>query len=155
MARITCQVLQRPGRTTFIWSQDNASFEPYHLSGLACEEFRSLANEARVLLGTDDSRARAAVGQRLYQAIFPAAAHGIRDWLNDAKDIETLEIVSDAPGVVPWNAVLPDERNHDAFWGMRYALATGRRVNPLASCRSSSAGGSPCRRSRFSPVTLG
>ena len=149
VARIACQVLQRPDRVTFIWSQDNASFEPYHLGPKETEQFYRLADEARqhlasVLAGDNAQLALARSGYELHQLIFRAResdsleARRIHQWLHDLheqKSIDSLEIVSDIPGRIPWNVVCeqaPEETpNLDAFWGVRYPLTTGRRVNPL------------------------
>ena len=149
MACITCQVLQRPDRVTFIWSQDNASFEPYHLTGSEAEQFYRLAGEARqhlasVLAGDNAQLALARSGYELHQLIFraresdAASARRIHQWLHDLheqKSIDSLEIVSDVPGRIPWNLVCEQapEGTPDlqAFWGVRYPLTTGRRVNPL------------------------
>ena len=95
----------------------------------------------------------AQTGYKLYQQIFrPGAdqeriARDVRTWLDELQagnEIESLEIVIDPPMFIPWNVVYdrrPDEQaflaeGHGAehwqpFWGIRYNLAGGRRVNPL------------------------
>ena len=96
----------------------------------------------------------AKVGNKLYQQIFrPAAgipqaiAGQVRKWLTDMRvrgDVESLEIVMDGLELVPWNIVYedtpsePEFLNNDTsparwepFWGVRYNLAGGRRVEPL------------------------
>ncbi|HEX8202648.1 MAG TPA: AAA family ATPase, partial [Isosphaeraceae bacterium] len=95
----------------------------------------------------------ARVGHKLYRQIFlPAAeqrelADKIGKWLSEMRDhdaIESLEFVVDGLDPVPWNVVYerePDEAaflsgSHGmdhwlSFWGIRYNLAGGRRVEPL------------------------
>src|SRR5436190_16613083 len=51
MARVVCQVLSRPGRLTLIWSEGDAFFEPYHLSGPQLAELRRWAAQVRERLG--------------------------------------------------------------------------------------------------------
>ena len=110
------------------------------------------------LQGTDDDLRRsgfalAKVGFKLYQQIFrPAAgpsqyvAKRARDWLVELygyNQIKSLEIVMDGFGPIPWN-VIYDKEPKEAdflsgecvecwrpFWGLRYNLAGGRRVEPL------------------------
>jgi hypothetical protein len=101
------------------------------------------------------SHALALAGRRLYEAIFapdveqlPRAA-AVRDWLaalqESSTEADTLEFVVEADTYVPWNLVydqdppvpdafqLPvnDSAAWHPFWGIRYCLASGRRVNPL------------------------
>jgi hypothetical protein len=151
VARIVCQVLHRPDRVTFIWSQGSASFSPYHLLAEKAETFRQLGRQARERLadvathGPASASGLAQVGWQLYQMIFPRepVAAEIQGWLNDLRSknsVESLEIVSDLPGTTPWNVVCeqaPDEGALAAgqpaafqpFWGVRYPLTNGRRVN--------------------------
>jgi WD40 repeat protein len=151
VARIVCQVLHRPDRVTFIWSQGAASFAPYHLIGERAEIFRNLGREARERLadvathGSAAASGLAQVGWRLYQAIFPREPlpAEVQAWLSDLRsknEIESLEIVSDLPGSTPWNVIheqAPDEVSlatgqpaaFQPFWGVRYPLTAGRRVN--------------------------
>jgi WD40 repeat protein len=88
--------------------------------------------------------ALAHAGHQLYQSIFPDdPAQGtiaeIRTWLTGLAG-QALEIVSDVPGLVPWNVVYDRPADESAlaggnaealraFWGIGYGLTTGRRVN--------------------------
>ena len=131
MARIVCQVLHRPERITFIWSEGSASFPPYHLRGPKVGEFRQLSAQARESLANLDGPALAQVGQQLYRAIFPddSGAQEIQTWLTDLTSknaVQSLEILSDLPGV-PWNVVC----EAGEFWSKRHNLTAGRRANPL------------------------
>ena len=131
MARIVCQVLHRPERITFIWSEGSTSFAPYHLRGPKTGEFRRLTAEARERLGNQAESELAQTGEQLFRAIFPddPVAQEIQAWLADLHGknaVQSLEILSDLGGV-PWNVVY--ERGE--FWGKRYNLALGRRTNPM------------------------
>jgi acetyl esterase/lipase len=96
--------------------------------------------------------ALAQVGYNLYRQIFsPDAdqlrvAEDVRGWLDKLRDqvaIESVEVVLEAGSAVPWNVVYdrkPEEQAFavnagsscwEPFWGIRYNLAGGRRVNPL------------------------
>ncbi len=159
VARIVCQVLQRPDRVTFVWSQDDAFFEPYHLDAAETTQFYQAAGRAqqqlaRVLTGNDAAKeALARAGHEMYQLIFRTqAGAGIPArkaelWLQHFKDktaqargpwvssVASLEIVSDLPGRIPWNVVYEEPPKNppdvNAFWGIRYPISSGRRVNPL------------------------
>ena len=157
VARIVCQVLHRPNRVTFIWSEGNASFEPYHLEKKEVEGFYQAAHTARQVLarlaqGADPQGAvdLAGAGYQLYQAIFRQNANDpqareIQQWLSDLRDrngVTSLDMLGDVPGRIPWNVVYDREPAADGlrsgdpaarkpFWGYQYALAVGKRVNPL------------------------
>lgn len=145
MSPIVCQVIYRPERVTFVWSQAGTSFEPYHLAGEELEAFDLAAQLARERLAqavfqphASSELELARAGRQLYQAMIPESARHIRNWLHDQhnQSHETgLEILSDLPGHVPWNLVYdqaPEEGvARTAFWGFRLALGVGRRVNPL------------------------
>ena len=95
----------------------------------------------------------AKIGYKLYQQIFrPAAgpsqqvAKQARSWLSEMArlgEVASLELVLDGLGPVPWNVVYEQEPVEKAFlsaesvecwcpfWGIRYNLAGGRRVEPL------------------------
>ena len=99
------------------------------------------------------SFALAKAGYKVYQQIFrPAAgpsqqvAKQARSWLSDLArlgEVASLELVLDGMGPVPWNVVYEQEPVEKAFlsaesldcwrpfWGIRYNLAGGRRVEPL------------------------
>jgi len=135
VARIVCQVLQRPDRVTFIWSEGKASFPPYHLRGGEAAALQRLAAQARSQLAAAASQGNAGLaslqstGRDLFHAIFPEQAAEIRDWylgLERAGAVESLEIASDVPGLAPWNVVCSDQGEP---WGNAFALAAGRRVN--------------------------
>ena len=95
----------------------------------------------------------ATAGFGLYQSLFKpgaeqqAQATEIRKWLDKLQSqlaIESLEVLAEGVDPVPWNLVYdrkPDlaafqkggtEPAHwQPFWGLRYDLASGRRVSPL------------------------
>ena len=101
------------------------------------------------------SHALAVAGRQLYEAVFaPDAeqlprAEAVRAWLAALQDgsveTDTLEFVVEADTYVPWNLVydqIPpapdafpfsptDLGPWEPFWGIRYSVACGRRVNPL------------------------
>lgn len=158
MARIVCQVIHRPGRVTFVWSEGAASFEPYHFEGHVLQRLYQAAREGRQALSrcvpASDPRTAlelARAGHRLFQTLFPPHGEGphqareILHWLHDLynrQELTTLDLLGDMPGRIPWNIVydqLPDEQAFESgdpaarrhFWGLQYALAAGRRVNPL------------------------
>ncbi len=156
MARVSCQVIHRPGRVTFVWSDGRGFFEPYHLAGDELTQFYQSAQQARQLLAriaAGQERGAldlARAGHQLYRRIFRQNAHNpqtreIEQWLQDLynrAEVIALEFLQDAPGRVPWNVVYgqtPDEallRSGDPaalqpFWGFQHPLAAGRRVNPL------------------------
>jgi WD40 repeat protein len=124
--------------------------------GETAEAFRRLGQQAHELLADAAGRATAVstlaqLGWRLYRAIFPddPLPAEIRSWLNDLHGknaIESLEIASDLPGSTPWNVVYdqpPDEgllataqpAAFQPFWGVRYPLTNGRRVNSWRQVR--------------------
>lgn len=140
VARIVCQAIQRGDRLTFLWSEGNASFEPYVLAGAERDHFLRLADEAqqRLAAGLEADQGDAGLaelGHQLYRALFRAdagqrgSAAEVQQWLNE-QTVAALEVLTDAPGMVPW-ALVCDQPRPEALWGRRYALGTGRRVNPL------------------------
>jgi WD40 repeat protein len=149
VARIVCQVLHRPDRVTFIWSQGSTSFPPYHLRGEKLNELRRLADQARrevARLAGDSGTVRElmAAGERLFQTIFSAAdpAPDVLRWWTEQHQqgpIESLEITCDVPAAIPWNVVF--ERSADvqsdspeairSFWGAAHGITENRRVNGL------------------------
>ena len=157
MARIACQVLHRPNRITFVWSEGAAFFEPYHIERHEVVGLVDAARAARRLLtriahgdGTQGALQLATIGYQLYQAIFRHAANDprareIEHWFSDLRDrnqIASLDMLGDIPGAVPWNVVYdqaPPSQELQAgdpaalrpFWGARHVLAAGKRVNPL------------------------
>jgi hypothetical protein len=92
-------------------------------------------------------------GHELYQAMFqPSAeearqARQVRDWLEQLAgqhQVDTLEIVVESPWSLSWNTIYDREPDEAAFlsgddhsdcwkpfWGLRYNLAGGRKVDPL------------------------
>ncbi|MBI3409325.1 MAG: WD40 repeat domain-containing protein [Planctomycetes bacterium] len=150
MAHIVCQVVRRPERITFLWSQAEAAFEPYHLSGEELEALLHAVKDARRLLAEATRRPSpqveaelARAGHQLYRALLPERVVHIRQWLRDQHNQNPeigLEILSDMPGAIPWNVVndqsrepanILDRTPESAFWGFRMQLGAGRRVNPL------------------------
>jgi WD40 repeat protein len=143
MARVVCQMLVRPDRLTFLWSEGPAAFEPYHKSGGNLHEFRELARRVHGLLrrladtpaGDPQARADAGValaqaGHELYQQLFRAdeaqadLAQEVRTWLaglDRQGAFQRLDVVSDAEeDLLPWEAVHdspPDEHSLRAAAG--------------------------------------
>src|SRR5262245_50479161 len=126
------------------------------LARQARQQLRNVVKD--YLYGADEDVRRssyelAQVGYRLYQQIFrPSAerrdlAEKICRWLAEMRDheaVESLEFVMDGLEPVPWNVIYerePDEAaflaggqgpgHWEPFWGIRYNLAGGRRVEPL------------------------
>lgn len=95
----------------------------------------------------------AEAGHEVYLALFdPDAdqrrqARQVKKWLErlgEEHEVDTLELVVESPWSLPWNVIYdqaPDEdaflENDDSserwmpFWGLRYNLAGGRKVDPL------------------------
>jgi WD40 repeat protein len=124
--------LHRPNRITFLWSEGAASLEPYCLEGAECAHLLSIAAQINTKLVDDAGADLASLGQQLYRAIFPSGAAAIQAWLSElarGNQIEKFEILSDSPGVIPWNIVCEDAAA--GFWGARFNLGVGRRVNVL------------------------
>jgi WD40 repeat protein len=146
VARIVCQALQRGDRITLIWSAGTDCFEPYHLAGAEREQLGRLAHEARHLLAEglpgDPAHVEgrlADLGHQLYRTLFRegaaerGAAGEVQHWLGEltrAGQVEALDVFSDMRGRIPWE-LLCDRPDREAFWGRRYALGGGRRINPL------------------------
>ncbi len=103
---------------------------------------------------TGDTALRLAeAGHHLHEALFQAdagqeeGAREIRNWLDRlARDgsLDALEFLGDGAAQVPWNFLCEGSQDEDslragagspegwqAFWGARYPLVTGHRVNPL------------------------
>src|SRR5262249_19798609 len=132
-----------------IWSQGGASFEPYHLEGTALEALYDTARRARERLAaamashSDQAAVElAALGHQLYRLLFqldaatPAAqcAHAWGQDLVKKNAVTSLELTTDRPGCVPWNLVCDQTPGGSApqhFWGFRFPMSVGRRVNPL------------------------
>lgn len=164
MARIVCQVLVHPSRITIRWSADGDSFAPYYLEGTALTQFWAAAEQARQqvreLAQIREQPAQnqaglvlAQAGQRLFQQLLPSEqpwterTGDIRSWLRqryEVGEVDSLEILGDTAGQVPWNAVYegsPDPAAFQSaephspcwrgFWGIRYRLAVTPRVNPV------------------------
>lgn len=149
MARVVGQIVHRPKRISVIWSQGGASFEPYHLEGAALASLYDVARRARERLAAaaaaNADRAAAdlaTLGHQLYRLLFQldaptSAAQAAHAWWQDLAQknaVSSLELVTDRPGCVPWNLVheqTPDGSAPQHFWGFRFPLAVGRRVNPL------------------------
>jgi WD40 repeat protein len=156
VARIVCQVLHRADRITFLWSEGAASFEPYHLEGAERANLLGLAGQIHAKLAHADGAELAQLGHQLYRALFRreandyGSAEAVQAWLTKliATDgIEKLEFLSDSPGLIPWNVLIEDapltpspsperrgEMDGDVwqrFWGARFNLGAGRRVNAL------------------------
>ena len=97
--------------------------------------------------------ALAEAGHDLYLAMFrPEAeqaqrARQVRTWLEklaQQREVDTLEIVVESPWSLPWNVIYDQKPDKAAFlsgdespdrwlpfWGLRYNLAGGRKVDPL------------------------
>ena len=125
---------------------------------IAAEAREKLANLVQDYLIDEQAMPKSAfelaeAGFELYQAMFkPGAeqsrqAKQVRKWLEklaQQQEVDTLEIVVESPWSLPWNIVYdqpPNEAvflaNDDSpdrwmpFWGLRYNLAGGRKVDPL------------------------
>jgi len=166
MIGVVCEFRDEQDHACFTWSQGPASFNPYQLEPQSYVEFHELVLEARRKLSNlvsdcltcEANLPRASfelaeVGYELYRRIFdPGAdaagrAREIRGWLDNltrTKAVDTLEVVDNRPGTIPWNVVYdrkPDEQaflaNDESttrwkpFWAVRYDLTAGRKVNPL------------------------
>jgi WD40 repeat protein len=131
-----------------------ASFEPYHLEGAKRASLVHLAGAIHERLAEADGVELVQMGHQLYRAVFcldesdPGSAGAIRTWLTElisANAVERLEFLSDVPGLIPWN-LLTDEHALDQaaevtcqtadgspnrFWGARFSMGAGRRVNAL------------------------
>ncbi len=115
MAHIVCQILHRPNRVTFVWSEGPACFEPYHLEGAEGESFYQAARSARQCLSrvaAADPQAipeLAQAGHQLYKALFrhnanDPQARTIQHWvigLRQANALQSLEMLGDVPGASP------------------------------------------------------
>jgi hypothetical protein len=118
---------------------------------------RSRDGKAELL--PDPCLALARAGYELYEALFPSKKapqnqdpEEVRAWLEGLSDVESLEVLlaeKDAtrtrstPRAVPWNVLYdkPPDPNlflapgkhptlWEPFWGVRYNLAVGRKVDP-------------------------
>jgi WD40 repeat protein len=160
MARVVCQVLSRPDRVTLIWGDGKAFFEPYQVKDSRLGDFRKCVSRLRQRLAdirpdSDGATglALARAGHDVYQQLFLLGSmldgdrtREVRDWLEGLRrgdNVPSVEIVTDAPGLVPWNFVydrVPDEaafrsgpasEGWQGFWGICFNLTVGRRVDPL------------------------
>lgn len=138
MARIVCQVLHRADRITFIWSEGDAFFEPYHLEGAERTHLFQVADQIHQRLTQEGERNLAELGQQLYRAVFrrggidSSSAQAVEAWLRPLAQtgaIESLEFLSDTPGRIPW-PVLAEEPT-SGCWGARFPVGASRRVNVL------------------------
>ncbi len=142
MARIVCQVLHRANRLTFLWSEEAASFEPYHLEGVERAALLHISDQIHATLARGTAGELGKQGHQLYRAVFrldqgdAAAAHAVETWLRhrvQSNGVEGIEFLSDAPGRIPFS-LLTEESGRDAnaqHWGARFRLGEGRRVNAL------------------------
>jgi WD40 repeat protein len=134
MARVVCQMLVRPDRLTFLWSEGPASFEPYHQTGTNLQELRGAARRAAELLRelaaapasglAEAGAALARAGHELYQQLFRADGAGaevaqeVRGWLAGLEQdaaLERLEMIGDAEELPPWEAVHDSPPDDDSF----------------------------------------
>src|SRR5262249_4198207 len=122
----------------FLWSEGAASFEPYHLEGSERSNLLTLAEQIHAGLADGKADELATLGHQLYRAVFRrdssdyAAAEAVQTWLAKliaSNSVEKMEFLSDAPGLIPWNLLA--EEPGAGFWGVRFNLGAGRRVNPL------------------------
>jgi WD40 repeat protein len=155
--------LQRGNRITFLWSEGAASFEPYHLEGTERDNLLKIAAQIHARGAEADVAELTGLGHQLYRAVFRrdasdyGSAEAVRGWLaglSAAGSIERLEFLGDAPASVPWNYLIdepPTNPGSQQFWGARFNLAAGRRVNPL---RQSPAQVQPTQLCAADPVLL-
>jgi WD40 repeat protein len=152
MARVVCQVLTQADRWTLIWSEDKATFEPYTLDSGAVAEVRRLAAQAQEQLarfaGAENGPGGlelAETGHALYQALLGPAEEVRTWWEQQAREgaVEYLEIIG-AVFAAPWNIVYdrrpepaafarPDGESWQGFWGRRFPVLGGLRVQGLRS----------------------
>jgi WD40 repeat protein len=149
VARIFCQVLHRADRITFLWSERAASFEsyqpfePYHLEGAERANLLQVAAQIHAKMATGGASEIASLGHQLYRAVFRqdssdyGSAEAVRTWLAKAiatDTVEKLEFLSDSPGLIPFNLLLDEisaGKEKPRFWGTRFNLGAGRRINAL------------------------
>ena len=113
MARIVCQVLHRADRITFLWSEGAASFEPYHLDGAERAKLLQVAAQIHAKLAHANGSELAQLGNQLFRAVLrrdanDGSAEEVYAWLTKriaSNDIASLEFLSDAPGLIPWNVL--------------------------------------------------
>jgi len=110
------------------------------LDGKARTDLLALAAQIHGELPRGNVAEVAKLGHQLYRAIFcldasdAKVAHGVQTWVHaQAGMIDRVEFLSDAPGVIPLNVLIDDTTGDVAqkFWGVRYSLGAGRRVNVL------------------------
>lgn len=155
MASLACQVFVQPERIGFVWSEGPAAFEPYYLTGSQASAFHQALATGKAQLqefAHAPDRAGAAfvlaqAGHELHQQMFaPEAAGEVRAWLTSHGDaVPSLEIIGDGAELLPWTIVYDRKpeagqfgkggTGWQAFWGLRYPLIMGRRVNPLRRLR--------------------
>jgi WD40 repeat protein len=134
---VICQSLFRIGRMTFVWSEGDRSFEPYALEGANLESFLATSRQIRSLLaqsaqGADLGGDIAKLGQTLHRLLFQGQlGQEVLGWLK-ANPPQPLEILCDAPGIIPWQTLCDDAGPAEwtECWGVRYPLTAGRRVDP-------------------------
>ncbi|MSU76502.1 MAG: hypothetical protein EXS16_00245 [Gemmataceae bacterium] len=145
MARIVCQVLHRKDRITFIWSDGVASFPPYHVEGDERASLLRIADQIHPRIANAGPAELAQLGYQLYKSLFrvdaganAGAAIEARSWLSglmQGNTIEAIEFLTDLPGRIAWNVLVEEipatTDTAQRFWGTRFSLAAGRRVNPL------------------------
>jgi len=146
-------VLFQPSRVTVQWSEGNASFEPYYLEVDEVGRLDALAKTARGRLaaaihgneGEAAYRDLTGLGHQLYRLLFRldgpenAAARAVQEWWRGrSASLASLDVLSNAPGRVPFNLVHEGDATEDGagLWGFRHALGVGRRVSPLLSVPS-------------------
>jgi WD40 repeat protein len=139
VARIVCQVLHRSDRVSLLWSEGAAHFEPYHLEGTERVHLFELVGQIHASLGSGNVGAAANLGQQLYRTLFRleaddgGSASAVHAWLAplaNGNQLDKLEFLCDKPGLIPWN-VLNEDGSPGQFWGARFNLGVGRRVNTL------------------------
>jgi WD40 repeat protein len=136
--------LHRADRITFLWSEGTTSFEPYHFEGTERANLLELAGHIHSQIAESDGAELAQLGHRLYCAVFrqdlseQGSAAAVQTWLArlaSSNAIERVEFLSDAPALIPWNVLLEEiPASGDVgprFWGARFNLGAGRRVNAL------------------------
>lgn len=136
MPHVICQALFRIGRMTFVWSEGGRSFEPYALEGADLESFLGTSRHIRSLLaqaaqGVDVAGDIGKLGQTLHRLLFQGTVgQEVLGWLKGTQP-QPLEILCDAPGIVPWQTLCDDAgpAEWSQCWGVRYPLAVGRRID--------------------------
>ena len=135
VTRIVCQVSDRPGRITLVWSAGRAAFEPVHIEGGELSELRNVAAAVRQRLA--EGHEAGDLGGRLFSCLFPGPLGAeIAGWPARRREGTRRARVARGlrrmpPAKIPWTVV--DDPQRPGPWGRRLAISGGHRVHPLRS----------------------